>query len=275
MEPITSNVDTASRVPVLVSPPLVRVKRERSEDEEEDDEARRVNQRTGEVSAPHQQQEEKSMETLILDDLYNADEEVLTRALESIGNLLRLKNGEEGGVRTMRQEEFLQLGGHAAIVRVMNANLPSALIQKNGACILLSFCLYNDRAREAVGKVRGIQAVVEAMKAHSLERGVIHNGIGALINFTAANEVNATLLVTKLKAVPFIVERANHFSGDEMVTTAFVGLIKVLTGFAPLRKAILAANAGPALFNAINNFEGNNQLQSMSRKAITNLVKSE
>jgi hypothetical protein len=58
----------------------------------------------------------------------------------------------------------------------------------------------------------------------------------ALLNLSSASEVNATLLVTKLEAMPFIVERANDFLGDEAVTKFYCCLLDILCLFIPLRK---------------------------------------
>ena len=196
--------------------------------------------------------------------------------LTYLGNLftiLYVKNGEKLEHLNKRQEEFIQLGGHAAVVRVMNAHLHHSQIQENGIGVIANLCSHNTRAKEAVGKVRGIQAVVEAMKAHPLERGVIHNGMVALLNLSASNEANAILLVTRLEAVPFIVDRANHFSGDEPLTEWYCKLMVVLSQFPPLRKSILfRAKAAPVLAVAITNYEHNNQIQEHARQALTNLM---
>lgn len=261
---------TASRV--SLSPPARGVKRERTDDD--GDQARRVNQRTGGVEAVAPEHQETSMETLVLDDLNSADEDFLADTLYKLRVLLRRKNGELRGNLSTRQAEFIQLGGHATVVRVMNAHIECMTIQEDGAGVLANLCsCSNISAGETVGKVRGIQAVVQAMKAHPLERNVIHNGIVALLNLSSASEVNATLLVTKLEAMPFIVERANDFLGDEALTKFYCCLLDILCLFIPLRNCLLYnAKAAPVLAMAMTNYRDNASIQKNARTSLRNLI---
>jgi hypothetical protein len=273
MAPSEIKRGTSSRV--SLSPTAARgVKRERTD--HDGDQARRVNQRTGkEAAAPEQhKEEEKSMETLVLDDLNSADEDFLADTLYKLLVLLRRKNGELLGNLSRRQAEFIQLGGHATVVRVMNAHRECITIQENGAGVLANLCSYsNISAVETVGKVRGIQAVVEAMKAHPLERDVIHKGIVALLNLSSGNEVNATLLVTKLEAMPFIVKRANDFLGDEAMTKSYCCLLDSLSKFILLRNSLLYnAKAAPVLALAMTNYRDNASIQKSTRTALRNLI---
>lgn len=251
------------------------IKRERLDDEEQ---TRRVAQRTGDAAAaapqqqPQQQRAEKSMETLVLDDLNSNDETVLKTALGDIQQLFyRLKNLPEGGAK---MQEFLVLGGYATVTRVMKCHLQCPTIQQFGSGVLANASHENLAARTAVGKVRGVQAIVGGMRAHPSTRNtVIAVGIKALWNLTWNHKANATLLVLDIGAMPFVIERMNHFQGDENVTELSCCLLKNLCQFAQLRKSIVAAKAASALSMAIENHENNNEIQEAARGAMTNLMK--
>lgn len=275
----TASNDAATASRVSLSPP-VRVKRVRWDIEEEGQQTRRVNQQAGgaAAAAPQQEQpqhrEEKSLETLLLDDLGSNNVHVLQETLSQLCKLLSdARNAGEHELKK-RQAEFLQLGGHAAVIRVMKNHLQNEWIQRNGIGILAIVCYRNQEMKSAVGKARGIQAIVEGMRAHPLARNLITYGIVALCNLSNGNEANATLLVNGLEAMPFIIERMSYFSGDETLTARACYLLDGLCLFAPLRKPILSANAGPALFTAIQTYEGSGTLQKHARAAVSILVTS-
>lgn len=156
----------------------------------------------------------------------------------------------------------------------MKCLLQCPTIQQFGAGVLANVSLQTQEVQSAVaGKVRGIQAALEGMRAHPLQGQVLHFSVAALWNLTWNHEENATALITKLEDMPFIIERANHFSGHRQLTEKTCGLLDALCQFAPLRKPILSAKATTTLAVSIDNHEGSNKIQEYARGAMTNLLK--
>lgn len=81
------------------------------------------------MAASAQQQEEKYLEMLVLDDLNSTDEAVLVQTLiNKLRDLFRQKESQDVELQTKRRSEFVLLCGHGAVVRVMNAHLQCKII---------------------------------------------------------------------------------------------------------------------------------------------------
>lgn len=88
------------------------------------------------------------------------------------------------------------------------------MIQQRSAGALASVSLQAPEAQSAAGKAQGLQPIVEGARAHLLQGEALHFGIAALLSLTWSHEESATALITKLEAMPFIVERASYFFVD-------------------------------------------------------------
>ena len=251
-----------------VSPPSGG-KRERSNDEEEP--PRRVLQRTQETNNDATE-EKKSMDDLVLHDLRSDDEEVLEKALFDLWLATYYVNDEK---RAKNQRDFFQLGGHSIVVMIMDEYPHCKDLQERGIKVLMEASYENTELQTAIAKVKGIQAIVNAMKKYPTDQGIIHAGLGALINLTANDEANAELLVKKLDAMPFVIERINASMHDEEVIERACGLLTILCAFRNLRKPILAAKALSALAQAIEHHHNNGDIHSSARKAMTKLMTRE
>lgn len=138
---------------VSMSPPTGGLKRDRSDDDEEESTRRVVSPRT----------EERSMADILTEDLRSNGEAVLTKALSRLQEI-NSRQVEEGDQDV---EEFFQLGGQSVVVRVMNEHPNCKVIQQHSIeviGVIGEIAWFDDYAmNSAFGKVKGIQAVLEAI----------------------------------------------------------------------------------------------------------------
>jgi len=238
--------------------PASGVKRERSGDEEQ---TRHVSPRTQEEN---DDEVESVLEKILLRTLRSDDDAVLANAVEELYYEMI------DGTLAAKQKEFYQLGGHATTVRVMNERLASKSIQDYGIAVLRKACDKNDELKNAIARVKGIQAILEAMEKH--ERVLVWEGFGALWNLVVENEGNAELLVKKLDAMPFLVKMMNSYISDKDITERACGLLEALCGFKNLKKQIVSAKAKTALATAMDKHEEHAEIQEHAGAAMKLLL---
>lgn len=241
------------------------IKRERSEDEESSSPERNDVQRMPSESEPETQ---ISMAKLVLCLIRTEDDSILEEALP---NLLRSLHERSHEKRIEKQQDFYSLGGHLAVVSVMQKCQHSKLLQQSGIIVLLYASYRNDAIRVAIGKVEGIQAILRAMKHFSEERDVQYQGLQALGNLVS-ERANAILMVQRLVAIPFILEKMNQYSDDGDILRWACELIKRLCRFNHLRPTIFEANAVETLANVLNAHKNNEKIQKAVREAIKLLL---
>lgn len=71
--------------------------------------------------------------------------------------------------------------------------------------------------KTAISKIRGIHAVLAAIKKFPAERLVVKAGLVTLDKFSFDHEGNAKILVTELNVVPLVIESMNAFLADEEI----------------------------------------------------------
>lgn len=218
----------ASRTPLTLG-------QERPDDEEP---TQRVAQRT-------KQEASESMVDILTNDLWSDDVVVLRKAMT---NLKATLFDEDDKISKESQKEFFQLGGHATVVRLMKEHLACKLVQYYSLLVLANAVyMTSDSCRIVLGKVKGIEAIVAAMKRYPLDAGIQLRGLLCLHNMM--NEANAHVLVTTLNKSAFIVQRMKAFMGrgDDNVVQAACILLKSLSRFEVLRKHLVKAKAVTAL----------------------------
>lgn len=250
-----TNEETGS----TVSPP-VRVKRERSDEEET---GRRVSQRTEDAPT--------SIAGLVK-DLKSADEEVLEASIHKLVNLLYDEDDRE---TKKRQKLFYQVGGQAKVVDLMNEHADCYAIQKYGISVLRNATYKNQELKVAVAVANGIQAILAAMKKFPSERDIQRYGLRVLFYITTSGSSRkANTLVTKVNDVPFIISQMDHFSDDAAITEWACKLLNNLTLHSHLIDHIRGTKAMIALATACHNHKGVNEIQKYARKVQRRLVNS-
>jgi hypothetical protein len=251
-----------ARHPGAPRPPTHGVKRVRSEDEESSTPERNDAQRTS------SEKMQISMAKLVLCLIRTEDDSIIEEALP---NLLRSLHERSHVKRIEKQQDFYSLGGHLAVVSVMQKCQHRKLLQQSGIIVLLYASYRNDAIRVAIGKVEGIQAILRAMKHFSEERDVQYQGLQALVNLMS-ERANAILMVQRLVAIPFILEKMNQYSDDGDILRWACELIKRLCRFNYLRPTIFEANAIETLANVLNTHKNNEKIQNAAREAIKLLL---
>lgn len=241
------------------------IKRERSEDEESSPPERNVAQRVASQSEPEMK---ISMARLVLCLVSTNDYSILEEAVPSLLRALHERNHEK---RIEKQEEFFQVGGHLAVVSAMQTHSHNKLIQQSGIIVLLHASYRNDVIRRAIGKVEGIQAILRAMKHFSEEQDVQYQGMQALVSLMSERS-NAILMVQRLVAIPFILEKINQHSDNDDILRWACELMKRLGRFNRLRRTIFEANAVETLANVLNTHKDNEKIQKAAREAMKLLL---
>jgi hypothetical protein len=127
-------------------------------------------------------------------------------------------------------------------------------------------------ARTDVANVEGIQAILAAMERFPSDKNFIRNGFAALRTIIFGHESNAELLVTKIGAIPFLLEKMAEFKHDQDIMLCACTLLRNASRFEQLREAIVNADALLALGSAITNHKDNPNIQAATREAIKLLV---
>ena len=86
------------------------------------------------------------------------------------------------------------------------------------------------------------------------------------------SKANATLLVTELGGIPFLVEQMKEFQDDAHITKYACLTLKFLSSFENLRKPMVDAKAATALANAIERHGDNPDIQELAREAMKQLM---
>jgi hypothetical protein len=244
-----------------VSPPPV--KRKRSDDEEP---ARRVAQR---IEPAEKLSEEEPMVKIVLEDLWSKDERTLEEAMEWLAKSLRDKDDAR---LAEKQKAFIQIGGHLAVSRAMKEHIDNELVQLCGVLVLGNATYMNSSSQSPVAKVEGIHATIAAMEKFPQERFVIYAGFLALCSITCGHETNADLLVKKIHAIPFLVERMAEFKHDEDVMLSACGMLNYACRFHQLREMIVDAKGISALASALESHRDNHDIQEIARAAMKLLM---
>lgn len=205
---------------------------------------RRVRQRMERV-----QETKAFMRKVVLDDLYSNDTAVLQRALSMLAD--DLYTGKDYERRAENQDAFFQVGGHLAVVKVMNAHYCPE-IQKQGLRVLINATCDHPELQTAVAEVGGMLAILDAMNKHPLDGKIQRNGLHALVNLVSKDEENAELLVTHHDAARFICNTINNFMEDNRrVVAEGCMLLHVLCSIDHLRQPLFHAKALSLLAIAI------------------------
>jgi len=114
------------------------------------------------------------------------------------------------------QEAFYQLGGHLAVVTVMNRLIDchdddGKTVQEYAIRVLTNASYNNQELRTAIAKVRGMKAILATMNKCLGEDQIIYEGLKALGNLCRCEAI-AERLVKTLCGAPFIVGRMKAFS---------------------------------------------------------------
>jgi hypothetical protein len=203
---------------------------------------------------------EAMMIKIVLEDLRSNNERTLEQAMDRLKKYLLY---EEDANRAEKQEAFVQVGGHAFIVRVMKEHPNSKILQFQCIQVLVVTMYKNASTQTAVAKVEGIQAILAAMKRFPSVQAVIHIGFGALSNIIHTHETNANVLVTKRGGIPLLIKRMKEFQADVNVTEVACIVLKHLSGYMQVRKPIVDAKAVTALGYAIEGHGDNPKIQKV------------
>lgn len=242
-----------------VTPP-VRVKRERSEEEEPT--TRRVSQRTEGDDA-------NSIVSIVSNDLQSDDEEILGKAL---GKLAVLLYDVDDAETEKKQKLFYQVGGHAFVVALMKKYPDFVTIQREGVFVLMNTTYKNQELKIAVAVVNGIETILAAMKKFPSEQSITNDGLGTFCNFTSETDDHAESLVSKLDVLPFLISQMNRFSGHADITESACKLLNVLSSNAQLRDSIRDAKAMTVLAAALDNHKEEKTIQDRARKVLKRLL---
>jgi hypothetical protein len=254
--------------------PFVRVKREASEDGQE--ETRRVAQRTeenqtanGTLAGPAPVIDAVAsingyVKTISKSDNENVIKDTMIKLADSL-------SGEEQ--RPEKKRAFLSVGGPITIVTKLDKYTNNEYIESNGIRVLINATWkdVNNQLRSAIADVDGIEAIVEAMTIHSASSEIQRRGLSALRNISILKE-NAEKLVLEIEIIPMIIQTMTIFSDDVEVTTKACGLLKKLSSYEKLHKPMVDAKVVSALARAIEEHENNEDIQHRARKAIKQLL---
>ena len=221
-------------------------------------------------------EEEVTLETLVLEKLPSDNEEVLVESLRKIYTCYLYDDQGKKNVR-----EFKDLGGHNALVRAMNEHKGSREVQLNAMGVLIGASAYSVSVsiRTCIGKVKGIQAIFAAMQQFPEDEELFQDGLRALMNLCDDNFQNAECLVAKLVALPFLiaqskklVELADRWVGKLLADSAS-GLLVNLSNFDQLHRLIIEAKGLSFLSNALEKHPDDLLIQKYTRQAISKLAK--
>lgn len=141
-----------------------------------------------------------------------------------------------------------------------------------GIGVLSNASYKNPDSSIAVTKVKGIEAILAAMKRYPLDENVQHSGLWCLRHLISTNEANANVLIMKLDGVPMIIETMSSFAESAEIARVACKLLKNLCRFEKLKKAIFSAKAATALASAIDKHQDHDEIQKFGREAIKLLL---
>ena len=215
--------------------------RKRSSDDNEEG-TRRVAQRTDTIAASV-----SSMQTILLKDIHSSDFSIVLNALLSLMEVI--KDDDDTVKRAENQAMFVKLGGHALIVVAMEKNRGFTILLNSCLLVLIQATYNNDHVKRAVAIVKGIEAVVSAMRAFPLEKQIIWNGFLVLWSLSGTEDVCNQMIHTPGIA-PFIVGRMKHFLGGDDgfdVNLLACKLLKNLCVFQRFRTTLINSHADVVL----------------------------
>jgi hypothetical protein len=248
----------------------IRVKRERSDDEEE---TRRVAQRTNEVEEDSDEAAagaNSEMDELLLKGLLSNDEDALFETLKKIDKLLYDKDEEKA--QNEAENDFFHLGGHTLVAKVMNTHLECLEIQRLGVRVLANACCDKACVQKFITRAGGMEAILAAMRRHKNDANLILNAIIALHNLTMLEE-NAVLFVTKTNGVSLVLDCIKTFSDKGGIVSEACDLLESLCEYEQLRNKLDKAKVGTSLMAAYDNNEDNEEIRKLAKGAITLLFK--
>lgn len=241
-------------------------KRERSDDEEEQ-ETRRVSQRTNGDTMTATDDANKSIKQYVNALARSNDEGVIT---EKMRELLEILFNESNPLES-HQEAFDRVGGPLAVVVAMEKYPDCKVLQRNGMSVLVSAKHKNDELTSVVGEVGGIQAVVAAMKRFPTWKGIIQLSLGALGNL-ATHSANAKVLVLGTDAVTCIISAMNKFQDSADIVSQGCEVLLNLSSVEDLKMPLREANVRTALAAAMDGHKGDDEIQNRAGQAMTNLL---
>lgn len=248
----------------LVTPHMA--KRERSDGDKEP--TRRVLQRTEETPASDTPTVYVSIKKLIHQDLRSTDEGTLKVAVKQLSLVFKSETTASEARCQNIQKEFSLLGGHNAIVTLMNTYPYWRDIQYYSLGILQRASFKNTQLKAAIGGAGGVQAVLRAMTLFYSDEKLQYIGLKALLNLCSL-EANATLLVIYLNALPFIFERMNRFAANEKIIFRCCLLLHNLSLHEQLRQRLFRSGAVLTLYSAALRHEKNEQIREHARTAVS------
>jgi hypothetical protein len=250
----------------------IRVKRERSDDEEE---TRRVAQRTNEVEEDSDETaggglEAATMDEFLLKGLLSNNEDALFETLKKIDKLLYDQDEEKA--QNEAENDFFHLGGHTLVAKVMNTHLECLEIQRLGVRVLANACCDKACVQKFITRAGGMQAILAAIRRHKNDANLILNAIIALHNLTMLEE-NAVLFVTKTNGVSLVLDCIKSFSDKGGIVSEACDLLESLCEYEQLRNKLDKAKVGTSLMAAYDNNEDNEEIRKLAKGAITLLFK--
>lgn len=206
---------------------------------------------------------EASISKILLNGFGSNDETVLDGAMQQ---LVRLLCDLDDDRRKKKQEAFCNIDGPLKIVVTMLDYPDCKFLQTSGIAVLIRSTHKNEELATVVAKkMKGIPAVLAAMKSFSRDATIQYCGLKALIIMSTAVS-NAKYLVAKLDGVPFIFEKMDQHSVG--VTALACELLTNLCSFEQLRKPIYKANAVTAVALVIDGHQDNPSVQEIAWKAM-------
>jgi hypothetical protein len=237
-----------------------------SKNVDEDDEARSTKRRRV-TSAPTAV---RSVKQIVVEDLRSDDEGTLVRALCDLW-LVHL-DYERDDIQEM-QGEFFNHGGHLAVSWIMEKHPDCRRIQRYGIGAVLRASYRNIKNKEFLGKTRAIHVVYAAMQRFPQDTSIIRNGFKAINNLTYQCESNSEILVEELDALPFLVKQMSSKVNDVKSIKLACAMLRNISKFPQFRPRVIRAKAVSALGRAVENHEIDDQIQAVSKQALTLLFR--
>lgn len=174
------------------------VKREHSDDDDEEVPTRRVNRYKNTAGLP---MPSCSMKNIVL-TLQTNNEGLL---LEDLDELYDKIIDNDQAQQAKNQKDFLQLGGHMVLVKEMNVHYDSSDVQTAIMAVLIAATCKNQEVQTALAMVDGAKAAVNAMKEFSSEEkelifgeeDVMDNACKLLGNMSSHEPLRKTLVKAK------------------------------------------------------------------------------
>lgn len=259
----TAAADDGSRT---VSPP-VGVKRERSEDE--DQETRRVSQRTESNNNANNDEDIKTATFNCVNTINTSTDTAII--IENMNNIF--PHGIlRDNIISERQKIFIRVGGPLSVVTAMNRFPSNPNVQGSGIFTLWRAMSSCDEAISVVFDVDGAQAILSAMRRFHATKRVQLYGLAAFCRLCANNAPFGNQLVQTLDALPLVTKAVKKFADDAKVCKMGCILFWLLTKVETLKQPMIQAKVASVLSAAIEGHLDNSDIQTFARRAMKALL---